>query len=163
MARAASAGRWSWPARARCTRSERPSGALLRLLRERGIDGFETNAKIHGYEVDFLWRDCNLAVEVDGYDAHSGRAAFEHDRLKAATLRANGTGVMPITGRQIRSDAEGVIDRILRSIQLSVDFARLQRLDPSVNGDGPWKVRPGRGGLGAVGARCARRGLAVGG
>jgi very-short-patch-repair endonuclease len=102
------------PGGPRRTRSQ-GERALLRLLREHGIDGFETNAKIHGYEVDFLWRDCNLAVEVDGYDAHSGRAAFEHDRLKAATLRANGTGVMPITGRQIRSDAEGVIDRILRA------------------------------------------------
>jgi very-short-patch-repair endonuclease len=54
-------------------------------------------------------------VEVDGYDAHSGRAAFEHDRIKAATLRASGTGVMPITGRQINRDPEGVIDRIFRA------------------------------------------------
>ena len=29
---------------------------LLRLLRGAGIDGFETNARVHGYEVDFLWR-----------------------------------------------------------------------------------------------------------
>jgi very-short-patch-repair endonuclease len=90
------------PGGPRRTRSE-GERALLPLLRERGIGGFETNAKVHGYEVDFLWREHNLVVEVDGYDAHSGRAAFEHDRLKAATLRANGTGVMPITGRQNQS------------------------------------------------------------
>jgi very-short-patch-repair endonuclease len=102
-------------------RRTRSSGerALLRLLREHGIDGFETNARIDGYEVDFLWRDRNLVVEVDGYDAHSGRAAFERDRLKAATLRANGTSVMPITGRQIRSDPAGVIGRILRALAVS--------------------------------------------
>jgi Transcriptional regulator, AbiEi antitoxin len=40
------------PAGPRRTRSE-GERALLRLLRERGIGGFETNAKVHGYEVDF--------------------------------------------------------------------------------------------------------------
>jgi hypothetical protein len=48
--------------------------------------------------VDFLWRDAKLVVEVDGYDAHSGRVAFERDRLKAATLTANGLRILPITG-----------------------------------------------------------------
>jgi very-short-patch-repair endonuclease len=69
-----------------------------------------------GYEVDFLWPDRDLVVEVDGYDAHSGRVAFERDRLKVATLKANGIGVMPVTGRQIRRDPEGVIDRIVRAL-----------------------------------------------
>jgi len=53
---------------------------MLRLLRRAGISGFETNARLHGYEVDLLWREEGLAVEVDGYDAHSGRVAFERDR-----------------------------------------------------------------------------------
>ena len=53
---------------------------MLRLLRRAGISEFETNARLHGYEVDLLWREEGLAVEVDGYDAHSGRVAFERDR-----------------------------------------------------------------------------------
>lgn len=40
--------------------------AMLRLLRERAITGYEVNVKIGGYEVDFLWRDLSFALEVDG-------------------------------------------------------------------------------------------------
>jgi very-short-patch-repair endonuclease len=86
--------------------------ALLALLRRAGIAGFECNARVHGYEVDFLWRDPGLVVEVDGYDGHSSRGAFERDRLKSATLTAHGLTVMPITGRQIRDDPRGVVARI---------------------------------------------------
>jgi hypothetical protein len=34
---------------------------LLRLLRRAGISGYETNARIHGFEVDVLWRSRDLA------------------------------------------------------------------------------------------------------
>lgn len=89
---------------------------LLRLLREHRIEGYETNVRVHGYEVDFLWPGEGLVVEVDGYDAHSGRAAFERDRLKSATLEAAGLVVMPVTGRQIRRDPEGVVARVLAAL-----------------------------------------------
>jgi very-short-patch-repair endonuclease len=90
---------------------------LLRLLRERGINGYEVNARVAGFEVDFLWRDARLAVEVDGFDAHSGRIAFERDRLKVAKLRAAGISVMPVTGRRIRDDPHGVAERLLAALK----------------------------------------------
>jgi very-short-patch-repair endonuclease len=90
--------------------------ALLRLLRANGVTGFECNARICGYEVDFLWRERRFAVEVDGYDAHSGRAAFERDRLKLATLQANGVRVMPMSGRQVTRDPDGVLARVLGAL-----------------------------------------------
>jgi very-short-patch-repair endonuclease len=102
----------SGPRRTRSPAEQR----MLGLLRQAGTTGFETNARIHGYEVDILWRDAGLAVEIDGWDAHSGRVAFERDRLKAATLGANGVTVMPITGRQIRSDPTGVMCRLQRAL-----------------------------------------------
>lgn len=100
--------------------------AMLRLLRERGIEGFETNARIHGYEVDFLWRAQCLAVEVDGWDAHSSRKAFEDDRLKAAHLHAHGIPVMRVTGRQIGRDPDGVTSRLLAALE---DTARAEPRD----------------------------------
>lgn len=90
--------------------------AMLRLLRDRGITGFECNARICGYEVDLLWRSRNFAVEIDGYDAHSGRAAFERDRLKFARLNAHRVQVMPVTGRQIGRDPDGVLRRLLAAL-----------------------------------------------
>jgi len=56
--------------------------AFLRLLREEGINGYETNSKAFGPELDFVWESLRFAVEVDGWDGHSGRVAFERDRLK---------------------------------------------------------------------------------
>lgn len=89
---------------------------LLSLLRRNGVSGYETNARVAGYEVDFYWPSVRLVVEVDGYDAHSGRVAFERDRLKQATLTAHGLAVMRVTGRQIRNDPDGVLSRIQRAL-----------------------------------------------
>jgi very-short-patch-repair endonuclease len=89
---------------------------LLALLRREHVAGYEMNARVHGYEVDLLWPEAKLVVEVDGYDAHSGRIAFERDRLKASTLTAHGLVVMRVTGRQIRRDPDGVVARILRAL-----------------------------------------------
>lgn len=99
-------------------RRTRSSGErrFLRALRDRGVEGYEVNGKIHGEEVDFLWRPQNLGVELDGYDGHSGRTAFERDRLKIAKLRARGVSIMPITGRQIRNDLDAVVDRLLLAL-----------------------------------------------
>ena len=90
--------------------------ALLGLLRQRRISGFEVNAEVHGYEVDFFWREGRFAVEVDGWDGHSSRVAFERDRLKWAKLEAKGVRVMPVTGRQVNSDPDGVVARLLAAL-----------------------------------------------
>jgi very-short-patch-repair endonuclease len=90
--------------------------AMLRTLRRAGIDGFETNVRIHGYEVDFLWRDAGIVVELDGWDGHSGRVAFERDRLKVATLTAHGLTVIPVTGRHLRDDPAGVLHRLTAAL-----------------------------------------------
>jgi very-short-patch-repair endonuclease len=74
---------------------------MVRLLRAAGMSGYETNARIHGYEVDVLWRSEQVAVEIDGWDAHSGRLAFERDRLKPAELSAR--GLMALESRGGRS------------------------------------------------------------
>jgi len=111
----------SGPVRTR-SRGER---AMLRLLRRAGITGFETNAQIHGYEVDFLWRDLGVTVEFDGWDGHSGRIAFERDRLKVAKLIAHGLTVIPITGRLLRDDPNGLIDRLERALVAASQATRL--------------------------------------
>jgi very-short-patch-repair endonuclease len=90
--------------------------AMLGVLRRAGIDGFETNARIHGYEVDFLWRDLGIVVELDGWDGHSGRVAFERDRMKIATLTAHGLTVIPVTGRHLGDDPSGVVHRLTRTL-----------------------------------------------
>jgi very-short-patch-repair endonuclease len=103
---------------------------MLRLLRRAEFDGYETNAKFGKYEVDVLWRELNFAVEVDGYDAHAGRIAFERDRLKIATLEANGLTVMPVTGRQLRISEEGVLERLVAALRRAGYRGPYRRLQP---------------------------------
>ena len=98
---------------------------MLRLLRRAGMTGFETNARIHGYEVDFLWRGLAVAVELDGWDGHSGRIAFERDRLTVAKLTAHGVTAIPVTGRQLRDDPAGVVDRLTCALTSARTLSRV--------------------------------------
>ena len=82
------------------TRSE-AERAFLDLIRASGLPLPETNVRVHGYEVDFLWPAQQLVVEVDGFAYHSTRQAFERDRLKDAHLQARGLRATRITYRQI--------------------------------------------------------------
>jgi very-short-patch-repair endonuclease len=143
----------SGPQRTRST-GER---AMLRLLRRADIGGFECNARIHGYEVAFLWRDAGVAVELDGWDGHSGRIAFERDRLKRARLGAHGVNVIPVTGRHLRDDPAGAVDRIMRA--LAVGRAKMKRecvVGGNISPESHTREGGGRLGLG-LSRRATRR------
>jgi very-short-patch-repair endonuclease len=85
---------------------------LLRLVRKARLPAPDVNAPLHGFEVDLLWRDAALVVEVDGYAFHSGRAAFEEDRRRDAELAARGLTVVRVTWRQLADQPEAVVVRI---------------------------------------------------
>jgi very-short-patch-repair endonuclease len=89
------------------TRSELEE-RFLRLCDDHGIPRPETNARIEGYEVDFVWRDQTLIVEVDGYAFHRDPTAFERDRERDATLTTKGWRVLRFTHDQITSRAAWV-------------------------------------------------------
>jgi very-short-patch-repair endonuclease len=93
------------------TRSEAEQ-RLLRLVRKARLPAPDVNASLHGFEVDFLWRDAALVLEVDGYAFHSGRAAFEQDRRRDAELAARGLTVIRVTWRQLADEPEAVVVRI---------------------------------------------------
>lgn len=57
-------------------------------------------------EVDCLWRDRRLAVELDSRSAHETRSAFEADRERDRRLQADGWRVVRITWRQLHDTPE---------------------------------------------------------
>jgi hypothetical protein len=67
------------------------------------------NAWIEGYEVDALWRDDRLIVELDGHEFHRTRQAFERDRARDAALQVAGFRVLRITHRRLVSEPKAVI------------------------------------------------------
>ena len=75
---------------------------MFELVRAARLPAPEVNVRIHGYQVDFLWRAQRLVLEIDGYRFHSTRAAFERGRAKGAKLAAAGLSVMRATWRQLQ-------------------------------------------------------------
>jgi very-short-patch-repair endonuclease len=93
------------------TRSE-AERRLLRLVRSAGLPRPLVNTGVASLEVDVLWRDQRLVVEVDGFRCHSSRASFERDRKRDALLAASGYTVLRVTSRQLVNEPEAVVARI---------------------------------------------------
>jgi very-short-patch-repair endonuclease len=92
------------------TRSELEE-AFLALCRRGGLPDPEVNVHLHGYEVDFLWREQRRVVEVDGYAYHSARGAFERDRRKDVDLELAGFPVTRFTHDQVVYEPEDTLRR----------------------------------------------------
>jgi very-short-patch-repair endonuclease len=81
---------------------------MLSLCRRHRLPQPGVNVPLDGYIVDFLWADASLVVEVDGWESHRTRPAFEDDRARDARLAVLGYRVVRFTWRQVTSDAGGV-------------------------------------------------------
>ena len=97
------------------TRSEAEE-RFLSLVRSGELPMPETNVLVDGYEVDFLWREERLVIEVDGFRFHSSRRAFERDRRRDADLQAAGFSVLRLTWRQIVHEPHPTIARTARAL-----------------------------------------------
>jgi very-short-patch-repair endonuclease len=86
------------------------------LIRAAGLPAPEHNVRMLGLEVDMLWPQQGLVVEVDGFAYHSGRAAFERDRIRDARLAASGLRVMRFTWRQLSARPHAVVARLAEAL-----------------------------------------------
>lgn len=91
---------------------------LLALVRKAGVAPPRTNAPLGGYEVDALWADERLVVELDSFRFHRSRRAFERDRRKSAELQTAGYRVLQVTWRQLRDSPEVVVAQIAAALAL---------------------------------------------
>jgi very-short-patch-repair endonuclease len=86
---------------------------FLRLCRRHRIRAPRVNVRVGPFLVDFLWEECRLIVEVDGYEFHSDRSSFEADRARDAELTVLGYQVLRFTYRQVTEEP----DRIAATIR----------------------------------------------
>jgi very-short-patch-repair endonuclease len=93
------------------TRSE-AERRLLGLVRRARLLEPEANQIVEHMEVDFLWRERSLVVEVDGFAWHGSQQAFENDRRRDAILVAAGLRVIRVTWHQIVHESEATAVRI---------------------------------------------------
>lgn len=97
------------------TRSE-IERACRRLLKAAGLPQPEVNQRVAGYEVDFLWREQRMILEVDSYTFHGHRQAFERDRRKSMALEDAGFHVIRVTARQLIDEPLWVIAHLARAL-----------------------------------------------
>jgi very-short-patch-repair endonuclease len=95
---------------------------FLRFADKHGLPRPETNVVVEGGEVDCLWREQRLTIEVDGWETHRTRAAFERDREKSRILQAAGWRCVAVTYRQLLERPDEVardVRRLLRASTLA--------------------------------------------
>jgi very-short-patch-repair endonuclease len=68
--------------------------------------------------LDFAWPDRRVALEVDGYEFHSGRRAFDRDRHRGNELVLAGWDVLHTTAGQIGTDPRALVSCLSRALWL---------------------------------------------
>jgi very-short-patch-repair endonuclease len=101
------------------TRSELERRAL-RMIARHGLPRPEVNQRLYGHEVDLLWRDRGLVVELDGRAYHGDAIALDRDHRRDADLQARGLRVVRFTWRQVVNHERWVIERLERLLAAEV-------------------------------------------
>jgi very-short-patch-repair endonuclease len=91
---------------------------FLRLCRDSGLPQPAVNVPLAGLEVDFLWAEPRIVVELDGYAFHGDRASFERDRRRDAMLQTAGYRVVRITHRRLAQEAASVVAELQVLLEL---------------------------------------------
>ena len=78
----------------------------------------EVNVKVHGFEVDLLWRKQGVVLELDGDAFHSDPIARKRDLRKQRFLESKGLRVIRVTWKEFMADPAGVVRRIARELGL---------------------------------------------
>lgn len=82
------------------------------LIRRTDLPRPRLNHWIDGLEVDAVWPGHGIAVELDSWEFHRHRRAFQRDREKANTLTANGWTVLRYTHRDLTTRPDQVVAQL---------------------------------------------------
>jgi very-short-patch-repair endonuclease len=107
----------SGPRRTALTRSDTEK-RFKALIRKGGVPPPEFNVSFGRYTLDCLWRRERLVVELDGYQFHSTRSAFERDHERDLVLKGRDFEVLRFTWKQVRYKPELVLARLVRTLAL---------------------------------------------
>jgi hypothetical protein len=124
---------------------------LLALVEAAGLPRPALNAFVAGHEIDAYWQREKFAVEVDGWDAHRTRAAFERDPVRQENLKLAGIDSIRITACRIEREPKVIGDRLAHFLE--------QRRRPLAHDPWPrgWVSRARRRGAFGTGGRPGRR------
>jgi very-short-patch-repair endonuclease len=80
-----------------------------RLVRAAGLPAPSMNFNVAGYELDAYWPELRFAVELDLFETHGSRAAFERDRLRQEKLKLLGVEMIRVTKPRLDQEPKEMI------------------------------------------------------
>lgn len=98
---------------------------FLEFIDELGLPSPQTNQRIEGLEVDCVWREQQVAVELDSRAFHDISWAFESDRERDRVLQAAGWRPIRVTWRQLEKSRAG----LARDLRRMLGFQRRRGLN----------------------------------
>jgi hypothetical protein len=90
---------------------------FLELVLEAGLLQPATNFNELGFELDVYWPQERFAVELDLFETHGTRAAFERDRLRQEDLKLAGVEMIRVTGKRLEREPGEVVKRVARLLE----------------------------------------------
>jgi hypothetical protein len=100
---------------------------FLNLVKVAGLPLPAMNYNVAGLELDAYWEAERFAVELDVYETHGTRAAFERDRLRQEDLLLAGIEMDRITGPRLKREPTRVMERLGRLLAQRRSLLRLPR------------------------------------
>jgi very-short-patch-repair endonuclease len=90
---------------------------FLELCLEAGLPQPRMNYVVHGFELDCYWPESRFAVELDVFETHGTRAAFERDRKRQEDLLLHGIAMTRVTGPRLEREPREVMARVGRLLE----------------------------------------------
>lgn len=93
-----------------------PERRLLQLLRVAGLPPPRSNAKIGSKEVDAVWPELRVAVEVDSAAFQTSPRELDADRARDEMLHNAGWTLVRVTAGQLAREPERVLARVAAAV-----------------------------------------------
>lgn len=90
---------------------------FLALIERAGLPRPATGFNVAGYELDVYWWEERFAVELDVFETHGTRGAFERDRLRQEDLKLAGVEMIRATGKRLERESDQVVERVARLLE----------------------------------------------
>jgi hypothetical protein len=85
---------------------------FLELCLEAGLPQPRMNYVEEGFELDAYWPEFRFVVELDVFETHGTRAAFERDRKRQEDLLLAGIQMTRVTGPRLERESDEVMKRV---------------------------------------------------
>ena len=80
-----------------------------RLVKAAGLPAPSMNFNVAEFELDAYWPDLRFAVELDLFETHGSRAAFERDRCRQEELKLLGIEMIRVTAPRLKREPQAVV------------------------------------------------------